>query len=489
VEPSRKRYDMVSGQEFEITLDYVSWDRMFWDPHSARPDFSDAGYLGIIVWMDYADALAKYPDGRDALDTTMASATQTETYDDKPKFTSWADKKRKRVRICQIWIRRNEAWHFAEFTKGGILKAGASPYRTDAGESDCELFFQSAFINRENERYGYVREMISPQDEINKRRSKTMHALNTKQVVMVQGAVDDVEKARKEVAKPDGLIVVNAQGRPVREAFEFHTQSEMAEGNFKLLVEAQNSIDLKGPNATMLGDKAQGSAAASGKAIIASQQGGMVSLGDLTDNLRHLDLRVFRAIWNRIRQYWRAEKWIRITDDERNVKWVALNVSPMKLQMIAARDPEMVQRMSGAVGNVAELDCDIIIDEGPDNLTPQLEQFQALVELKKMDAQNQIPFKAIVEAIPNLKNRQRFLAHMEEAEQRQQQQPQAPPPELIKAEIDGRVKIQTAELDAHLSQQKAAADIAVQRHRAEADIDLKRWVAAQEIAIARATVA
>ena len=124
----------------------------------------------------------------------------------------------------------------------------------------------------------------------------------------------------------------------------------MAEGNFKLLVEAQNAIDLKGPNATMLGDKAQGSASASGKAIIASQQGGMISLGDLTDHLRHLDKRVFRAIWNRIRQYWTAEKWIRTTDDERNVKWVALNVDPMRLQMADAAEPgRSAQRVAGAV--------------------------------------------------------------------------------------------------------------------------------------------
>ena len=149
VEPSRKNY----GQgEMEIKIDYVAWDRMFWDLHSSRTDFTDAGYLGIVIWMDFADALAKYPDGKDALDTTMAAETHSETYDDKPKFTSWADKKRKRVRIVQMWINRDDRWHFAEFSKGGILKAGKSPYLTDTGESDCELFFQSAFVNRENER-------------------------------------------------------------------------------------------------------------------------------------------------------------------------------------------------------------------------------------------------------------------------------------------------------------------------------------------------
>src|SRR5262249_13940122 len=151
-------------------------------------------------------------------------------------------------------------------------------------------------------------------------------------------------------------------------------------------LEAQRSIDLKGPNATMLGLAEQGPSAASGKAVIASQQGGMVSMGDLLDHLRWLDKRVFRAIWHRIRQFWTAEKWVRTTDDERNVKWVGINVNPMQLQLAMQQNPAMAQRIAGTVGNVSELDCDIIIDEAPDNLTPQLEQFQALVELKKMDA-------------------------------------------------------------------------------------------------------
>ena len=41
-----------------------------------------------------------------------------------------------------------------------------------------------------------------------------------------------------------------------------------------------------------------------------------MSIGELLDHLRDLDLRVFRMMWNRIRQFWTTEKWIRVTDDE-----------------------------------------------------------------------------------------------------------------------------------------------------------------------------
>lgn len=399
----------------EIKLRRIPWDRMFWDPHSSELDFSDAGYLGTVIWMDYDDALRLYPDQAEALEVTMASVQASDTYDDRPKYNLWADKTRRRVRIVQIWLKRDDEWYFAEFTRGGILKAGPSPYKDDKGESDCELLFQSAYVNRENERFGLVRELISLQDAINKRNSKALHQLNTAQIVVKQGRFSDVEKLRREAARPDGVIEVPDNGAPLMDDFQFNTRTDLAQAQFLLLQEAKNSIDLKGPNATAMGDKAQGAAAASGKAIIASQQGGMISLGDLLDNLRHLDKRVFRTVWNRIRQFWTAEKWIRVTDDEDNIKWVGMNVDPMQLQMQMAQNPRMAEMIGGVVQNVAELDCDIIIDEAPDSVVPALEQFQALVELKKFDANGELPFRAIVSQMPNLKDKQQLLKMMDEA--------------------------------------------------------------------------
>jgi hypothetical protein len=406
----------------DIKLKKIAWDRMFADPHSSELDYEDAGYKGLVTWMDYDDAIALYPDGKDALDTTLDNAP-SDTYDDKPKYSLWADKKRKRVRICQIWVKRDNQWYFAEFTKGGILKAGPSPHKTDRGESDDELVFQSAYVDRDNNRYGLVREMITLQDEINKRRSKGLHLLNTSQVIYEDGAVEDINEFHRQSVRPDGKMKV-APGALEQKRVQFNTREDLATAHFQLLQEAKNAIDLKGPNATEMGDKTQGANAASGKAIIASQQGGMIQIGDLMDGLRHLDKRVFRKIWYRVRQYWTAEKWIRVTDDEQNIKWLGVNVDPRQVQMLAMQNPQAAQKIAGAVGNLAELDCDIIIDDAPDSLTPQLEQFQALVELKKFDQQNELPFRAIVGAMPNLKDKQAFLKQMDQAQQGRAQQQQ-----------------------------------------------------------------
>lgn len=425
----------------EVTLNRVAWDRMFYDPHSSEPDFSDAGYLGGVIWKDFDEAAAEYPDAVDALNTTLDSSSISDTYDDKPKFRVWADKKRKRVRICYMWIKREGQWYFAEFTKGGILKAGPSPYVTDKGESDCELIFGSAYVNRENERYGLVREMISIQDEINKRRSKALHLLNVNQTTYEDGAITDIEAYRREAARPDGVKKINPG---FFDKVLSETRVDLAQGHMQLLQEAKGEIDMMAGNIALQGNALQKSAA-SGKAIIASQQGGAMEVAPIMDSLRDMDVRVFRAIWYRIRQFWTAEKWVRVTDDERNVKWLGLNIDPQQAEMLKAQNPD---KIAGTVANIAELDCDIIIDDAPDGLTPQLEQFQSLVELKKMDADKEIPFRAVMMAMPNLKNKDQILAAMDEAKK--------PPPEV--AELQARMKqLEMAMAEAKVAKEQSAA--------------------------------
>ena len=91
-----------------------------------------------------------------------------------------------------------------------------------------------------------VRGLISLQDEINKRRSKAMHLLNVHQVVAEQGAVPDVDKARREVARPDGYVEVMPGLK-----FEIQQTADLAAGQFQLLQHATAEMQLSGPNAAM----------------------------------------------------------------------------------------------------------------------------------------------------------------------------------------------------------------------------------------------
>lgn len=381
---------MPNGQ-LEIRIKRLAWDRIGYDPHSAEPDFSDAKYWYVVVWMDEEDAKALWPDAEVAIESSYLSASVTDTYDDKPKFAVWGDRKRKRVRIVQMHEERNGEWWQSTFVRGGFLEEPEpSPYRDEFGTPESSVILASAYVDRDNNRYGFVRPMRWPQDEINKRRSKALHLLNVNRVVsdgtvhLGDGSKPDRNRIKAEAARPDAYFEA-----PPNSRFEVQTNSELAAGQLGLLQEAKGELDELGPNTALLGT-AEGQ---SGRALQARQQSGLIELEPLTDAHRHFARRVYRAIWNRVRQFWTDERWIRVTDDENNLRWIGMNLTlrgqleamppaeraqaMQELQLVPG-DPRLDQIVSG---DVASLDVDILLEEGPDIITIRQEQFDNLADL------------------------------------------------------------------------------------------------------------
>ena len=400
----------------EISLKRVPWDRFFFDPHSAELDFSDARYYGEVVWMDYDEAVSMYPEHKDDLYSTLNATQVGDTYDDKPRWKMWADKKRKRIRVVQMYHMQQGQWHFCEFVYGKVLKSGPAPFLDENGMPEPDLIMESTYVDRENNRYGEVRQFIDPQDEINKRRSKALHLLTMRQVIADRGAVDDPERAKRQLARPDGFIEKN----PGME-FQIADNMDLTSGQVSLYQETMAYMDRIGPNAAMLGD-AEGQ---SGRAIQAQQQGGMMEMGDLLDTLRRFDVRVYRAIWNRVRQFWKEERWVRVTDNEENVKFVGFN-RPLTVEQQLMELPEEqrfaeMQRMRLMPGDprlnmvskiqnpVAEMDVDIIIEDAPDTITIQGEQFEQLAQTLPMIAQLPPQFAEVLLQASQLRNKEQLI--------------------------------------------------------------------------------
>lgn len=396
--------------EPEIRITHVPWDRFYRDPHSRRRDFADASYLGTVIWMDEDEAVAMFPGKSDVIESCYAEgAVMGDTYDDRPSL-SWGDRKRHRVRVLQHRFRWKGEWWTCVFCRGGYLRdPQPSPYVNEHGEPQCDLIATSCYVDRQNRRYGIVKRHISPQDEINKRRSKALHLLNSQQVIVEKGAVDDVKQARQEAARPDGWLEVNNNMR-----FEFVNRPDLVQGQFALLQESKNEIDKVGINPSIEGD----AQAPSGRAQELLMQSGMNEVGLAFDSLRHWSWNVYRQVWYRVRQYWTAEKWIRVTDDEKNLKWVGVNrkitageVAEKQGQPMQPGDP-MAQQVAGVENELASLDVDIILEDAPESINLQSEQFEKLVDLKRADPQA-IPTKAIIEA-SQLRNKDQILEYMEQ---------------------------------------------------------------------------
>ena len=410
----------VTHGQREVSITHIPWDRFYRDPCSRRKDFSDAGFMGVAIWMDEADALREFKGKEDVISACYSGDIESETFGDRPKV-QWSDTKRKRIRVLQHQFKHKGQWCTAIFCKGGYLRdPQVSPYVDEVGEPQCQIVATSAYIDRENRRYGVVRRMISPQDEINKRKSKSLHLLNSKQVVYEEGAVEDLERMRREVARPDGAIKVRPGLR-----FDIVDGLALAQGQMALLQEAKAEIDASGVNPAIEGD----ASAPSGRAQEMMLTSGLAEMSGLFEALRMMSWEVYRQVWYRIRQYWTEERWVRVTDDERNLRWVSINkpvqaweqaaqqaeqagqpLPPEQLQQLQM-DP-MMQRVVATQNQLAELDIDLILEDGPDSVTIQSEQYEQLVELKKADP-NAIPTKAIIEA-SSLRNKDQILEQMEQ---------------------------------------------------------------------------
>lgn len=424
-----------SSDGYDVRIVRVPWDRLFYDPYSRQKDFSDCRHKGIVIWTDRDEALETYPDRADEIEYTLNSVSMADTYDDRPKYTRWADNRRTRVRIVQMHFNIAGQWFITTFTKGGFLDDPMpSPYVDRDGQPTSSLIMRSAYVDRENRRYGHVRDLISLQDEINKRRSKALHLMSVRQTFGNRRAISDVDKAKREMAKPDGHLEVEADGQ-LNQDFGVLPTGDMAQSQMTLLQHATAEMQASGPNAAMAGKDPR---IQSGRAIQAQQAGGAIEVEPIVDDLRQWTKDIMEASWLRVRQFWTGPKWIRVTDDERNTKWVGLN-QPVTLSQAIARlapdeqaqiaqqmqlqpnDPRLDQVVAYD-NDIGGLDVDITIEEGPDVANIQAEQFQQIAQL----AQSGVPFPpAVLIEASSLRNKEKLIEMMEQSQQGQQQAQQA----------------------------------------------------------------
>jgi hypothetical protein len=455
-----------SDDGFRVIINHIQWDRMFWDPHSRRKDFSDAKYLGQIKWMDYEDAAYEF-DRKDMLEEMLGSAS--DTFADKPK---WIDSKRRRVKVCEIYYWHEGECFYSCFTRGGMLtEPKISAYKNEDGETEWPYVFQSAFVDRDGGRYGADKQLLDVQDEINKRRSKALHLMSVRQVRWERGAVEDINKARQELAKPDGVL----ETTPGME-FEILKTGDMAAAQFNLLTEAKQEIDAVGYNAAVSGKDEN---AISGVALKQRAMAGQTELAPLFDGLKHFDYRVYRKVWNRIKQSWTGEKWIRVTDDPNTVKWVGLN-TPMK-------DPYgmTVPGLDGQPqieNDVATLDVDIVISDAPDAVTTQIEDFQVLGEMVKSGFP--MPPEAVILASP-LSHKDRILKMMQEA--KQQQVPPQIQEAMQKMQEEGQ-KLQQENQALKQDQSTQMAKLQADSAAKNAEMTMKAEIQARELELEQAKI-
>ena len=258
----------------EIEINHYPWDRLFYDPHSRKADFSDARYVGAVIWADIEELKVEFPKAGQKLDEMVAisaaEASTSETFDDKPTQSPFLSRDRKRARLILIWYRNDGIWHWARFTGSDVLNEGESPYRDEDGESVRPFVMQSLYVNRDLSRHGIIRDFISPQDEINKRRSKALWQSTMRQTQGHTGAIQSITKMKSEMAKADGHVEFRPDG-----GFQVIPAGDQIAAHLALLQEAKGEIDGMSSNAVLEGEAGDST---SGRAVLARQQGGLIEV-------------------------------------------------------------------------------------------------------------------------------------------------------------------------------------------------------------------
>lgn len=410
----------------------VKGDAFFYDPRAEEWDFSDALFLGESQWTPTETAKELLPWAVEMLDqmgeiAAGSRAMLPQLFDKEKNWTQWFNGSERRVFLTSIWYRYKGQWLF-DFLVGPISLCPSemdclSPYIDQDDDSIHQYEAWSPYVGEDTTRYGMIRDLKPLQDEVNKRASKALHLLNVRQVKAEKGAVADVDHARAELSRPDGYIETNRGF-----AFEPLEQTAQIQGNLEMLQDAKMDINNSGPNPALQG---KGVESQSGRAILAQQNSGMAELSPVYERMREWKLRCYHKDWNLARKFYTDDRFVRITGNAEANQHLRINM-PVT---------DGMGNVVGVENQIAEMDVDIILDEGPDTVTMREELIEQLSD------RPDIPTEILVE-LSNLPDKDVILKKLQEFK--------APPPEIV--ELQKRLS-QLEELKAAADVDKVRADV------------------------------
>ncbi len=245
----------------------------------------------------------------------------------------------------------------ALMTESMILYESKSPYKHNRFPLTPMWCYRR---KRDNAPYGVIRDIRDPQEDYNKRASKALFILSTNRVVMDSGAVEDVEEARAEVARPDSMIVVKQGLR-----FDIDQDKQLAEQHLMLMDRNKQAIlDVGGVTNQNLGQDNQG---LSGKAIGKLQDQGSVVNTPLFDNrLLALQIQCENQL-SLIEQFYTAEKVVRLVGEKKPVEWLKIN--------------QFDETTGKYINDITKSKADYVIDEQDFKASARQAMFESFMDL------------------------------------------------------------------------------------------------------------
>ena len=354
-------YPEVEGKNSDIKHSFVDYRDVFVDSLSKRDDMTDSRYVHYGVFTDN-DIIATQFEKFTEYSAESPFGFETSSDDQMIWFQNG---NRDRVRLINTWYRdENGDVHTVVWVKGQILYYKKQPYSTN------RFPFVQYTIERtmENMPYGIVKSMVSAQDEVNKRHSKALHYMNTKQVLAEEDAFVDIEKAKITLAKPDGITMLS-DGALTSGKVQIVDNTALASTHIQMMDIAKNTMyALAGLNPTFVGQSSQYESAKKANISISQAQNSLVPI---LNKLRIARYELAYITMKLVPDFYSSERTIRLIEPNGQYAFMPLNT-------VKLLDDDTLAR----INDMSTDDVDIIIEDAPRGLNEREEQFNQLLTIQ-----------------------------------------------------------------------------------------------------------
>lgn len=445
----------------KIRCQRVSPFSVYWDPESVEADFTDAEFVGRLLWMTKEELLENYPDKTDEIEDRHAEYLNEENQGEVVERRIWFSQETKRLRVAEHWYRSNkkETVHkigdrllrldemdeierlaaeaglmktrrvnvkeirIGVFIDGVLLEDIPSPYQHGQFPLVMDIGYTSQARDAQEEiswvePVGVTFDLLDIQRELNKMRSMGMEYLNkglNAKFIGVKGTLtpEDKKTMRENATSNDPVLEISGNPNALREISPPSIPVAVAEMENR---NRQDFREISGYNEQTLGG-GQVSGSASGRALQIKQSQAVMQIAYLLKNTFYSECQDLKILWGNpkkpglIPQFLSEEEVLRITTDgemEEVYLQQGLGAPSQQVPEIPLRyeDGKFVLR---TVYDLTKFEYDVVINNSPQTPTTRLANLYALndaVQANPMLAQL-IPPDLYVELmdIPGLKQR------------------------------------------------------------------------------------
>ncbi len=444
----------------EVKIARESPFNMYVDPEAKEIDFSDANYIIRAKWVNKTDLIKVYPEKAEEIQSQQQEYDSEEPLDVQHNHLYYK-KDLQKLRLVECWYKtkvkekifimpggqkltEEEMQNISNEQLLQMYLVGQEPKEQTITVDKVRVcsFFGDILLEDIESPYehgeipfipftvfnfgegdipaGIVRDLKDPQREINKRRSQSLHILNTSSYnnwIREVDAQSDAQKSamRKLASMPGGVIDVQP-GVLSRGAMQRLEAPQPPLSLFQAGQEAAADLPaISGINEALMGVDMP--ANASGRAIELKQKQAITHIAPMFDNLRRCKKRLASLLWGHnghkglIQQFYTEEKVFRIEGIGGKPDFITVN------QQVTQMGP-FGQAVTTTLNDITQGDFDIIVADTQASASQRQAQMYSLIDAVKTLG---VPGDAIFDLILDLSD----IPNKEDIKQRLQQRQQA----------------------------------------------------------------